>query len=292
MSHTAAAHPHTTSEPAPASATARRDLSPARSTAGRLLAFVRRDLIRQLRMVESVFFIAVLPTALFVMFTSMSSSGGQSPADAPAGEGNVVAYLMVSIALYGAVTATTSIAGSASVERQLGWGRQLSLTALTGGQYMLGKTLVALGIAVLPVVLVFGAGVAMGAEFSDLWRWAASAGLVLLGAMPFALFGLAAALVFRSEAAVSAASGMLVVFSFLGNLFIPLSGTLLEIARFTPLYGSGVLARWPLLEGSLATMEGEMQSDSLGTVLLCVGAWTALFALVCLIAARRRTSRS
>ena len=33
-------------------------------------------------------------------------------------------------------------------------------------------------------------------------------------------FGLAAALLFRSEAAVSAASGILVVFGFLGNLFV------------------------------------------------------------------------
>ncbi|WP_317259691.1 hypothetical protein [Kocuria atrinae] len=70
----------------------------------------------------------------------------------------------------------------------------------------------------------------------------------MAGSVVFALYGLAAGLLFRSEGAVGAASGLLVVFAFLGNVFMPLSGALLEFARFTPLYGIVGLARYPITE--------------------------------------------
>jgi ABC-2 type transport system permease protein len=262
-------------------------LSSPRGPAARLGSFVGHDLLRQLKMAESVFFIAVLPTALFLMFGTLSDWGSLQ-----AGHGNVVAYTMVSMALYGAVTATTSISGSAAVERQLGWGRQLSLTALSGMSYLVGKATVAVCVAVLPVALVYAVGALTGAEMDSVWRWAASAGLTLLAAVPFAFYGLAAALLFRSEAAVSAASGLLVVFGFFGNLFMPLNGVLLEIARFTPLYGSGLLARWPMMEGQSVTTDGTLVTEPLWAVLLSIGAWTLLFLTICLLANRRRTSRA
>ena len=37
--------------------------------------------------------------------------------------------------------------------------------------------------------------------------------------------------------------------AFLGNIFVPLTGTMLAIAKFTPLYGYVALARYPLTEG-------------------------------------------
>ena len=157
---------------------------------------------------------------------------------------------MVSMGVYGAVMATSSMAGSAAVERQQGWGRQLGLTGLTGPGYVLGKVLVALAMSVLPIVVVYTVGFFTGAEMDSAATWFSSAGLTLIGALPFAFYGLAAALLFRSEAAVSAASGLLVVLAFFGNLFMPLTGTLLEIAKFTPLYGVATLARWPQLEGT------------------------------------------
>ena len=123
--------------------------------------------------------------------------------------------------------------------------------------------------------------------------WPASGTLALLGAIPFALYGLAAALLFRSEAAVSAASGILVVLAFFGNLFMPLSGTMLAIAKYTPVYGIASLTRWPQLEGAVADTTGSAPaSDPLWTIVLNVVAWTAVFAAICLAATRRRTRRT
>lgn len=273
-----------TTSPAPSRATPGRK----KSTLSIITAFAGWEFVRNVRMIESTFFIVVLPTVLYVMFGALSSFG-----DAPAGNGNVSAYNMTAMTVYGATMATSVIAGSAALERQQGWGRQLGLTGLTGSGYMIGKVLVAMGIAIMPIIVVFGVGALTGARFDAGWMWPASGALALLGAVPFALYGLAAALLFRSEAAVSAASGVLVVLAFFGNLFMPLSGTLLEIARFTPVYGIAALTRWPQLEGTIISMEdgGAPLSDPLWAVVLNVVAWTVIFAVICLIASRRTTRR-
>ena len=39
--------------------------------------------------------------------------------------------------------------------------------------------------------------------------------------------------------------------SFLGNVFTPMYGLILDIGRFTPLYGYAALARYPITEGDL-----------------------------------------
>ena len=152
----------------------------------------------------------------------------------------------------------------------------------------------ALAIAALPVLAVLAAGALTGAELIGPLRWLTTGALALVSSLPFALFGLAAALLFRSEAAVSAASGILVVFGFLGNLFVPLSGIMLDIGRFTPVYGAGALARWPQMEGERAPMgtEPAAAADPLWLPLVNLLAWTAVFAVVCLLASRSRTARA
>ena len=71
-----------------------------------------------------------------------------------------------------------------------------------------------------------------------LGTWIATAGLTLVAALPFAFYGLAVGLLFRSDAAIGAASGVLVVFAFLGNVFMPLGGVLLDIGKFTQQYAT------------------------------------------------------
>lgn len=261
--------------------------SPRRSSSRIVLAFAAWDFWRTIRMFEATFFTIGLPAALYLMFGALASFSQES-----AGHGNVAAYNMVSMALYGAALATSSIAGSAAVERQQGWGRQLSLTGLSSGGYLVGKALVGLFTAILPIVIVYAVGALTGARLDDGWRWFAAAGLSLLGALPFAIYGLAAALLFRSEAAVSVSSGLLVVLAFFGNVFMPLSGTLLEIARFTPFYGTAALGRWPIMEGYRIDMEaGVVEADPLWAIVLNVVAWTVIFTVIAVIAARSRTSR-
>ncbi|WP_222844565.1 ABC transporter permease [Saccharomonospora sp. CUA-673] len=199
---------------------------------------------------------------------------------------------MIAIACYGAATATTSMAGAAALEIQQGWGRQLALTAMPHAAFIAAKAAVSMIIAVLPVLVLNLAGVFTVVDM-PLGTWVATAALTVVGSLPFALYGLAVGLSFRSDAAVGSATGVLVIFSFLGNAFMPLSGVLLDIGRFTPMYGIVSLARYPLTDGHLVGMgPGEGPGhDPLWMVLANVGAWTLVFAVACVLLQRRRTSR-
>src|SRR5699024_5505853 len=183
-------------------------------------------------------------------------------------------------------------AGSAAVESSMGWGRQLNLTGLRQRHYIIGKILMALLMASSPIVIVYVASALSGARFDSFSLWLASAALCLIVAILFSLYCLSSALLFRSETAVSAASGFLVIFSFFGNLFIPLGGVLLSIAKFTPLYGPAMLARWPQTQGMLIPLDGSAPDfESLWLVLTNITAWTVILGLICLLASRRRTAR-
>lgn len=263
-------------------------LTPRKSQTQILARFVGWEFWRNFRMADSTFFVIVLPAAMYLMFGVAMDQGEMS-----AGNGNVSAYVMTSMAVYGAVISTTAMAGSAAVERTMGWGRQLNMTGLTEANYIVGKVLMALLMAIAPILVVYLVGVFTGAEMDSAGHWLTSALLCLAVAVPFSLYGLAMALLFRSETAVSAASGLLVLFAFFGNLFIPLGGVLLDIAKFTPLYGPAMLARWPQTEGMLVPVDANTPVDyeAMWVLLTNIGAWTAIFALLCLLGLRRRTAR-
>ncbi len=243
--------------------------------------FALLELRRVLRDYVSMFFIAVLPAFFYLIFGAAQEFSSER-----AGNGNVAMYIMISMAAYGAVTATTGVGGMAAVERMQGWGRQLGLTPLRDTSYVAMKAGVALVIAMVPVALIYALGAFTDAQGSAL-AWAASAGLVLTGAGVFSIYGLAVGLAFRSEAAVSAASGLLVIMAFLGNIFIPLSGTLLVIAKFTPLYGYVALARYPLTEG----FQADGSHDPLWIAVANVSAWAAIFVAVATVLVRRGRER-
>lgn len=243
---------------------------------------------RTVRDFLSLFFTAVLPAFLYVIF---GASQGYSQEMLPTGRGNVAMYIMISMAAYGAVTATTGIGGMAAVERMQGWGRQLGLTPMRDSQYVLVKGLLGLTIAMLPVALIYVIGYFTGAK-GDGTVWLISAVLVLLGAGLFSLYGLVFGLAFKTEGAVSAASGSLVILAFLGNLFFPLSGAMLTIAKFTPLYGIVALARQPLTEGWLISSDGSPPvQDPLWIPVVNVAVWLTILAALAIVLVRRGRGR-
>jgi ABC-2 type transport system permease protein len=207
--------------------------------------------------------------------------------DDPVGSGNVAMYVMVSMAAYGAVTATTSVAGSAATEQVMGWGRQLGLTPLRPLAFVAAKAAVAMAVAAVPVALVFAIGAATGAR-GDWTDWTLTAALVWLGSALFAIYGLAICLVFRGPNAPGIASGMIVVMAFLGNVFTPMDGLLLDLGRLTPLYGYAALARFPLTEGHLV-LGGQ---DPLWLPVANVLAWTVIFAVLAMWGVRRSRART
>ena len=239
------------------------------------------ELRRITRNYTNMFFTAVLPAFFYIIFGAATDYKNES-----IGNGNVAMYIMIGMASYGAVIATTNIGGNAALERQQGWGRQLGLTPLTDAGYIGMKAVIAMTVAAIPIVLIYALGVLTGAQGSPL-AWGLSAVICLLGSAIFALYGLLVGTALPSEAAVGAASGSIVIFAFLGNLFIPLSGWILTVAKFTPLYGYTALARFPLTEGVL--VDGSV--DPLWVPVVNVLVWFAVFGFGAVYFVRRGRER-
>lgn len=251
---------------------------PAARTSGAITGYALLDLRRQLRDRVSMFFVVGLPAFMYVVF-------GLGSQDA-LGSGNVSMYVMVSMAAYGAVTATTHVAGSAAIERTMGWGRQLALTPLRPGTFVALKAALAMVVAAVPIGLIYALGAITGAEGSAS-DWALSALVVWAGSALFALYGLAVCLIFRGENTVSIASGLIVVMAFLGNVFTPMSGLILDLGRFTPLYGYAALARYPITGGRLSDGSQEAVWLAVANVLV----WMVIFAGLALWGVRRGRER-
>lgn len=203
--------------------------------------FLRIEMLRLVRNRRTVFFALVMPPAFFLIFGSPSTYRTMS-----AGHGNVTAYIMISMAVYGAMLATTSGGAMVSVERSLGWSRQLRLTPLRPLAYILTKVLIAMALGLASVVIVYSVGYLAGAQ-ADTTVWVESAVVAWLGSSVFAAFGLFMGYLLPAENVMQVLGPVLALLAFAGGLFVPLTdGVFATIAKFTPLYGLAELSRAPL----------------------------------------------
>jgi ABC-2 type transport system permease protein len=201
------------------------------------------ELKRMLRNRRTIIFTLILPASLLLVF------GGQQGWDDPAGSGNVAAYILVSMALYGA--ALTSAAGGSMValERALGWSRQLRLTPLNSVAYILIKALVALVMGALAITAVNVVGILQGKAEMPLHVWIVTPFVTLLCTLTFAALGVFVGYVVPGENAMQILGPGLALLSFLGGVFIPIdnySEIVRQIAYWTPMYGVAEIARAPL----------------------------------------------
>lgn len=218
------------------------------SAGGLNATFVKIEIKRLLRNRRTVIFTLLMPAVFFLIF-GLSNKDQQLPNGQSYGS-----YILISLAVYGAMTAATAAGGMVAVERALGWSRQLRLTPLQPAAYIAVKALSALSLALLSVVTEFVIGFAFGIRMD--WQIWLIAGLVAwLGSLTFAA---------------------------LGGLFVPISvmgPTFGDIAKFVPTYGLGQLARSPLT------------GDFDWTWVLNVAIWLAVFTVGATLAFRRDTKR-
>jgi len=239
--------------------------------------FVRLELRRLLRNRRTLVFSLVMPAVFFLLFGT--NEGMKTDR---IGGGNVTGYVMVSMAVYGAMLSTTSAGAAVSVERAAGWSRQLRLTPLRPAAYVVVKLLVAMALGAVSVAVAFGVGALAGAQL-DGPLWLESALLAWVCAFVFAAFGLFMGYLLPSENVMQVLGPLLAILSFAGGLFVPLDqlgDVFASLARFSPVYGVAVVARYPL------THDG-----SLPVAVLNVAAWTALFAAGAAWRFRRDTAR-
>lgn len=211
------------------------------------LAYLRFELLRLIRNRRVLVFSVLTPLLLLLIFGSINKGQKLNGVDGSA-------YLMVSMGLFGAMTAAISSAGSIAVERGLGWNRQLRLTPMHPGRYVTSKVLLALIAAVPPLVVTYLVGVlALGVRL-DASVWSQVALGSWLSALPFAALGVAIGY-FAKPDSVHAISGLVyMLLAAFGGLWVPVEvmpHVMRVIANYTPAYWAGQVARGPLLHGDL-----------------------------------------
>ncbi|MFI5930568.1 ABC transporter permease [Actinoplanes sp. NPDC051494] len=241
------------------------------------LGMIGLELRRLVRNRRTVIFTLVMPAVFYLLFGSSADYREQR-----VGGGNLAGFVLVSMAVYGAMLATTSGGAMVSVERAAGWSRQLRLTPLQPGAYIAVKLVLAMIIGLVSVVVAFTVGAVAGARLPAT-AWVACGVLAWVCALVFAAFGLFMGYLLPSENVMQILGPGLAVLSFAGGLFVPvdqLGTTFARIAAFTPVYGVGQIARYPL------THEGNLWLAALN-----VAVWTALFAAGAMWRFRKDTAR-
>jgi ABC-2 type transport system permease protein len=198
---------------------------------------------RMLRNRRTIIFSIALPVVFFLLFGT-----GKDYSLENAGNGNVAAYVMISMALYGAMLSTTAGGAMVSTERSQGWSRQLRLTPLTPTAYIATKVLVAMLLGAVSIVCVYVAGDLTQAQM-DGSVWVETALIAWVGSLVFAAFGVFMGYLLPTDNVMQILGPGLALLAFLGGLFQPLdqmSDTFQTIAKFTPMYGLGQLTRAPL----------------------------------------------
>ena len=240
------------------------------------LTFLYLEVRRILRNRRTVILTFVLPIVLFLLLKSSRRIAGANNAE-------LTASTMIGIAVYGAMLAATSGGALVSIERALGWSRQLRITPLRPAAYIAIKLLIAMLLGLVSVTVVYVAGLIDGVQMTT-QTWLLSGLLAWVAALVFASFGLFGGYLLPSENVMQVIGPVLGVFALVGGLFVPISllpSTIQNIAPYMPPYGVAQIARFPLLGGSFDV-----------TWILSVLLWSAAFSAGAMYLFRRDTRRT
>jgi ABC-2 type transport system permease protein len=234
------------------------------------------ELRRLLRNRRTVIFTLVMPPVFFLIFGTQESYRHQA-----VGNGNVTAYIAVSMAVYGAMLACTGGGATVSIERAQGWSRQLRLTPLKPVAYIVVKALVAMVMGLASVIMVFAVASLRHAQM-PLRVWVECGLVAWLGSLVFAAFGLFMGYLLPAENVMQILGPVLAVLAFAGGLFVPLDdgSAFARLSQLTPLYGLATLGRMPLTS-----------DDNGWAALLNIVVWGGLFVAGAAWRFRRDTAR-
>jgi ABC-2 type transport system permease protein len=195
-----------------------------------------------MRDAKFLLFAVALPVGLYLLM-----------ADRFADMGLPAPYVMGSIAAFGAVKTALDVGARTAVERGIGWQRQLRLTPLSGLGYLLGKASVAMVVALPPVAGVSLVAALVSGVRLPVGGWALAVLGVWAGTVPFALLGLLIGQFATAQNLQAYQGAVVLVLSFLGGLFIPVSTfppALATVAEVLPSY-------WLAQVGHAAALGGD-----------------------------------
>jgi ABC-2 type transport system permease protein len=183
---------------------------------------------------------------------------------------NYVIFAAIAPAMFG-------FGAAVAAEREAKLIELKQIAPLPAGGYLAARLIAALAMIAFSVVLLGALGRFGGVVMAP-WRWAATLGLGLASAIPFALIGLNIGLRLGSQGAVALANLIFLSFCLFGGLWIPLSvlpSWMSKVAEFTPSYHLGRLSQ--MLSGMepMANVPHHLSILAAISVAALAGAWAA-----------------
>jgi ABC-2 type transport system permease protein len=206
-------------------------------------SLIKLELARALRNRRFMFFSVIYPAIIFLLASNQGGTHGKVDGT----NLTVAAYIMVSMASFGALTAV--LMGNSeriAKERENGWVRQLRLTTLPGRGYVLAKTASAAVVSLPSIVVVFLVAAAVKGVRLDAWQWFALTGAIWAGSLVFAALGVAIGYLASGDAVRPITMIIYFGLSILGGLWFPSSTFptwLQDIAKWLPTHAYAALGQ-------------------------------------------------
>jgi ABC-2 type transport system permease protein len=228
------------------------------------------EIRRTLRSVPFLVYTIGFPLAFYLLFTAVFGGGGGPDAH------RFAARYMVSMALYGSMgAALTGVGARIALERTRGWTRQLALTPLRPGAYLVIKGTAAMLLTLPVIVLVMLAGRIVNGVQLPVATWLALVPALWLATLPFTALGIAIGYTLRDEVATGVSVMVLMLLSLGGGLWMPAEvfpSWLARVATVLPSYQGGQFA-WRLLDGHQPVTAGALVFAAWLVALAALAGW-------------------
>jgi ABC-2 type transport system permease protein len=198
--------------------------------------YLALEVLRQLKNTRNLVFTFALPVVMLLIFGGVYGSGGEIDRTTH------LPWLVVTtvqMAGYGAMMSALSQAFTIVNERSLGWNRQLRITPLSGGGYLVTKIAAALSVAVISIVLVFAVSMLALHTSMTVGSWVLAGVALWLGVVPFALIAILIGQFAKPEFAQPLFMATFFGLAILGGLWVPLQimpAWVSNVAQIVPSY--------------------------------------------------------
>lgn len=195
-----------------------------------------------LREPTALFFSVLMPVGFYALFTSIFG-GGADP-------GTGLSYAATSLATYGTFGVVSVMLLNPGIgvaeDRTRGWLRVKMVSATPLGITLVARVLAALPYALGVVLAITATSLALAGPSLDVGTWLRLVAVLLVGGLPFALFGLAVGFLASGNAAAAILNAVLFPMVLASGLWIPielLPGAVRAVAPFLPTYHLAQLAQ-------------------------------------------------
>jgi ABC-2 type transport system permease protein len=240
------------------------------------ISYARYDVIKTFRNRRFFIFAVGVPLVLYLIFAGANRHVKLEGIPFPI-------YYLAGMVSFGTMNAATSGGAVISLERSVGWTRQLRITPLPVWAYMLSKVIRGYVMVSITIIVLYAAGALSFNVSFTAGGWLLMTGLVLVGLLPFMALGILLGHLVTPDTMGPALGGLTAMFAIFGGAFGPLAtnGWFHTFAQLLPSY-------WLVQAGGAGLSHTAWPAE--GWEVLAV--WTVVLGRLAMIAYRRDTNKS